>query len=173
MDDDFDVNAIAGAFVDVDPLEFEEAQLAAAIAASLADSAVLPPIFDDTAASTPPKLEQSLFHASESESSDNEVELVAVTPARPKKTEPRTEVAVDEPDVAEAPPPVFLSERARMEQERIARRALKRPREEEEEIAPVPTQTPGAGPSKPRLPEPFPCLEYERPSKITSVLANI
>lgn len=124
------------------------------------------PLFRSPTPPTPPRFRDPVSV----ESSDDEVELLEVTPARPKKTMDCGAVAeAEDEDVVPIVPAAVISERAALERERIARQAaLKRRREDEENIDYTASQTSGAGPSNYR--ERFEdAVKPQRPTKIMSV----
>lgn len=142
-DDSFDLSHLG--FVDVDPGAFEEEQLAAAIAASLAN--VDTPKVES--ASKPEPADIISLASSSSERSDSETPI-----SHPSGQNPSSGAAMapsasrSNNDAVADPSPsqsVFRSERAALEQARLERQ--KRRREDEEAILGPPSQTPGAGPS--------------------------
>jgi hypothetical protein len=122
--------------IDIDPRAYEDAQLAAAIAASLADVEEQPPI----SGSTPPGASQP-------------IDVISVTSSSDPSSPPPENDRAQSPDPVQTLPPVkiaaevessaFLSERAALERARLTRQKRRREETTDESLP----QTPGAGPS--------------------------
>lgn len=154
VDDSFDASGFG--FADIDPRAYEEEQLAAAIAASLADVSV-----DAHAGSISADLDvvskaADVIYIDSSSSATSE--RSSQEPAGPRSSSLNKASSVARPNLASADAktsnlatessisrPVFMNERAEMERARLERQ--KRRREEEEAMLGPASQTPGAGPS--------------------------
>ena len=131
QDGSFDPEEFDISLIDVDPRAYEEAQLAAAIAASLADVG-MPPI--SPLASKPVDV---ISIDSSSDASSPCPEDAHTHSSDPVQTLPNVDPVVN------TQPPAFLSERAALERTRLARQKRRREEAAEESVP----QTPGAGPS--------------------------
>jgi len=134
QDGSFDPGELDLSLIDVDPRAYEEAQLAAAIAASLADVG-MPPTISGPAASKPVDV---ISIGSSSGASSPCPENAHAHSSDPVQSFPNVDPAVD------TQPPAFLSERAALEKARLARQKRRREEAAEENLS----QTPGAGPSR-------------------------
>ena len=136
QNDSFDFEGFDVPLVDVDPHAYEEAQLAAAIAASLADVDELPSI----SGSTPPRASRPIDAISVGSSSNPSSPRSGSDRAQspdPVQTLPSAEPAADIQASA------FLGERAALERARLVRQKRRREETTDESLP----QTPGAGPS--------------------------
>jgi len=135
QDGSFDPEEFDISLIDVDPHAYEEAQLAAAIAASLADVR-MPPI-SGSASRPASKPVDVISIGSSSGASSPCPEHAHAHSSDPVQTLPNVDPVVN------TQPPAFLSERAALETARLARQKRRREEAAEEGLP----QTPGAGPS--------------------------
>lgn len=137
---DFDNNDHS--LVDVDPLAYEEAQLAAAIAASLAEMAQVPSVAGSSTTSRKRTVDVISIGSSSGSTSPHLAanELADVTSKVAFAQLDSAGRSIDE--VSVAAPSGFINERVELEKARLER--LKRRREETGDTN---SQTPGAGPS--------------------------
>ena len=136
QDDSFDLERVDISLTDVDPRAYEEAQLAAAIAASLADVGVQPPSPRPAPPRSSKPVDAISISSSSGPSSPSSEDVRAQTPG------PAYSLSAVNP-TTDAMSSVFLIERAGLEQARLARQKRRREEMPEERLP----QTPGAGPS--------------------------